>query len=668
MGWFEKLSEQLSKHVGSRMRERTGLHSDQVLALVKALRGKKLSAGQTYYYEWPGVGFAVVGDVGKKDAPRHVVKTILGPGMQPPGQALPFRLTEGPPSPAARSFRDEVAQILQVKEAADGHWRRLAPSSKGTGPGGEATQGKTWVTANRLHKDVALKPHQVDFIRAVQAMSDHGGILAAHGTGTGKTVSSIAAFEALKGKQKAHRALVVTPAGLRNNFLDKGVQKFTDSKGVILDTPQAVSPDTEYAVVSYDAFRRRPDAFIDAVRPDILIADEVHRAANPGSRNYQVLRAARAKVPRFMGLTASVVQNRPEEIVPLLELTSDTGASPVGSQRQFRKAFIRRSPSLERGIFGGKTYEENLIRQALLRSRVGGNIHYVDDLDASEKPQKVTERVPVPMSDEQIKLYRMSMRGIDPKIVAKIQAGEGDTDEHMKGIFTRILRARQASNSLNSILPMTPAEAAEKTPKMKKILDDAQEHLRKTPDGQVVLYTNLVHGGVDVLSEGLKNRGIPFGVFAGKGIPGITEETRQKAVNDYLEGKNRAIIITGAGAEGLSLGNTTMVQLVDGHYNPERIAQAEARGIRAGGLAHRKPEDRKVQVRQYVSTLPKTFWQKVLFRPPERGVEEWVYGIADRKTRLNRQIRDVLQGRTGDEQARRNSLFQRLMRRVRGEE
>ena len=85
-----------------------------------------------------------------------------------------------------------------------------------------------------------------------------------------------------------------------------------------------------------------------------------------------------------------------------------------------------------------------------------------------------------------------------------------------------------------------------------------------------------------------------------------------------------------------------MVMLADGHYNPERISQAQARGIRAGGLSHRPQEKRKVQVRQYVSTVPKGFFDKIFFRQPEKSVEQFVQLTADRKQDLNKKLRTIL--------------------------
>jgi len=505
----------------------------------------------------------------------------------------------------------------------------------------------------------SVKPmaHQSAFLRAARGK---GGIIAAHGTGTGKTLSGVAAFEEAQARGEVKRALVVVPAGLKDNFVRKGVQRFTTSKAVVMSRPGTVAPDAEYVVVSYAAFRRDPQAWLDTVKPDVLIADEVHKAANPESANFRALAKARPQVKKFIGLTASITQNEVSEIAPLLRLARGDGAVP--SKSQFRKKHVKKQLSKKkRGVFGGKVYEPDLVGEQDLSRLVGQTVHYVEDLDASKKPRKEVSTVEVPMSNEQLSLYRQSMKGVDPRIQRKISVGGLLTRKERMNIFTRLLRARQVSNSVHTLSPgMSLEDAAAKTPKIRRIIDDAVEHLDTTKDGQVIMYTNMVHGGVDVLKAELDKRGIKHGVFAGAGKGGVTKMSRAMAVEDYLAGRKRVIIITGAGAEGLSLGNTTMVQMVDGHYNPERMSQAEARGIRAGGLAHRKVENRKVAVKRYVSTVPRGFWKAVTFRPAERSVEQFVYETANRKKRMNTKLRAVLARRTEHEQKKRQSLLYRL--------
>jgi len=487
-------------------------------------------------------------------------------------------------------------------------------------------------------------------------------MLAIHGTGTGKTFSSILAFEKEKEKGKARRALVLTPASLRANYLNEGINRFTNSGGQILEQPTSLPEGVDYAVVSYAAFRRNPEAWLQAVQPDTLITDEVQRALNENTATHKALMYARERVPNFMGLTASSSSNSPADIVPLLQLAT-AGEHPIKSRRQFNKRFVKTRKTRERGIFGGTVKRKDLVNLKELKRSIGPVVHYVEDLDASEKPVKDVETVPVEMSKDQVQVYHMAMKGVDPQIVAKIERGEPVSDSEAMRIFTRLLRARQVSNSLHMAGRATAAEAAEQTPKIKRVLDDATQHIKSVGDAQVIMYTNFWNGGVDVLSAGLKARGIPFGVFAGKGQKGVTEESRQQAVEDFKSGKNRVLVITSAGSEGLNLPNTTMVQVVDGHYNPQRTRQAEDRGVRAGGLAHRPQAERRVQVRRYVSTLPKTFWQKITFRPPTRSVGQWVYSTANQKERLNRELQGVLQESSEHYERRRNSPIYRLLRR-----
>ena len=555
------------------------------------------------------------------------IKTAAPGGLMPPREPMPEK---------------------KQSSSADGHWRRLPPGHVGKDRTGGEQVGRTWVRKSRLKKWFKPYAHQKEFIRRVTTFPKEKGVIAAHGTGTGKTVSSVAAFEKLKGAGKANRALVVVPAGLRNNYLEEGVKKFTDSKGVIVrNAKDSVGDDVEYVITSYSAFRKNPDAFIEKYAPDVLIADELHKVTNQKTSTYKALFHARQKVPRFMGLTASIVQNDPSDIAPLLRIAQTGEKQHPLSSRKFVKKFVRKVPSEQRGIFGGKSFDKVLVGQPAIMALIGDNVHYIEDLDADKKPRKDTHRVKVEMSDEQHRLYKDSMKGIDPRIKAKIAAGEPVSDKEAATYFVRLIHARRVSNSLHGHMPgMTLSQAAKKTPKIKKVLDDAVTHIQQVPDAQIIMYTNLVHGGVDILEAGLKDRGISYGVFAGKSARGVSERTRQQAVKDYKSRKNKVIVITGAGAEGLSLGDTTMVQMVDGHYNPQRMQQASARGIRAKGLSHRPKDKRRVMVKEYVTTVPKSFWRTITFQDAEKSIDEYIYLRAGRKSKINKQLRRILQART----------------------
>ena len=173
--------------------------------------------------------------------------------------------------------------------------------------------------------------------------------------------------------------------------------------------------------------------------------------------------------------------------------------------------------------------------------------------------------------------------------------------------------------------------SANRTPKVKRVLDDTEKHLQEKPDHKVVLYSNLGRGGVDVLSAGLRARGIDHAVFVGKGteIGGdkITSVVRQKGVQDYKDGKKKVIILSGAGAEGLNLKNSTAFFSLDGHFNPQRILQAEARARRLGGQEHRPVDQRAVDVRR------PGFFGKLVGRKADQTTDEWMYNVAGGKFR-----------------------------------
>ena len=105
-------------------------------------------------------------------------------------------------------------------------------------------------TPKGLKKDVVLRPHLQDAVQ--QLVRNDGKVLLAHGTGTGKTLTSIAGFEELRKLQKAKRALVVAPASLLTNFREQGVQKFTNS------SVGATGSDADYQLVSLERFRKDP--------------------------------------------------------------------------------------------------------------------------------------------------------------------------------------------------------------------------------------------------------------------------------------------------------------------------------------------------------------------------------------------------------------------------
>jgi len=213
-------------------------------------------------------------------------------------------------------------------------------------------------------------------------------------------------------------------------------------------------------------------------------------------------------------------------------------------------------------------------------------------------------------------------------------------DDESAKAFSSLIEARKLMNSIGSVQPgMSLKESARVTPKTKKLLDDLQHHLDTTPDGQALVFSHLINGGIDTLEAGLKDRHIPYGTFTGMGNKGVTEESRQQDARDFNNRKKRVMLVSSAGGEGLSMNDTTWEGVLDPHYNPEKMKQMEARGVRSGGLKHRPQSERKVDIERYMATMPKTFG---IFKSPYKTPDEFIYEIANNKERQNKLLFDLL--------------------------
>ena len=523
-----------------------------------------------------------------------------------------------------------------------------------------------------LKPEYDLRGHQDHAVET--ALKRNGNIIFSHPVGSGKTLTSIATFEKMKEQGLAKRALVVTPAGLRSNYGENGVHKFTDSTFKIYGNKQEIGSDNtgvyaephdhgpEYGVVSYELFRENPEKYIKGHNADTVIFDEFHRVKNDESLTFKALRGSRHLFRNFIGMTGSIASNTPADVIPLIDAMTD-GKHSLGSKASFENRFVNVDSE------GNKTVTNKILVRALLAPYV----HHVTDEQvhsgALKPPKKVINEIEVNLEGPHEEYYRYVIDQLDPVTKAKLKAGVGKLSKsQMDAMFAKLLKSRQVANAMHMLdNTMSLDESAEKSVKVKRLLDDVQKHMDHTSDAQVVIHSELLQGGLDVIEAGLKKRGLEYGKFIGKGNAGVTEKARQQDVADYNSGKKKIILISSAGGEGIDLPNTTMVASLDGHYNPEKINQVEARGIRMGGLSHREEKDRRVIVNRYISKLnpskieianntldlvnpvagiKRLFnGQKVFFNPMQASptVDQLMYTIAKQKAHGNEELKGLFE-------------------------
>lgn len=529
---------------------------------------------------------------------------------------------------------------------------------------------------NRIEKTAKLND-DIQFNPVQQRVLDNpsNNMIIGHSVGSGKTLSGIAKFEKLREAGKANKALVVTPAGLRHNFGNDGIGKFTDSSYNIIGnsgelskkTGFAPNPDSDYNIISYEMFRKNPQEILKSVGADTIIADEIHKVRNSGTSTLKSFQDSKDMYKNFIGLTGSVVNNKINDVYNLVDLAARGDHKLGENQKKFDESFLRRSDApMYKDVKPERKPVVGFNNKKLLQSELKKYIDYAGDDEVREIakiPHKDVRVKKVPISKKQAQYYKKIISD-NPEMAKLIQQKRLETlkDDEVAKAFNAMIESRKLMNSIGSVVPgMSLSDSAKKTPKTRKLLNDMEKHLSKTPDGQAILLSNMINGGIDVLEAGLKDRGIDYGKFIGKGNEGVTEESRQQDVNDYKDRKKRVMLISGAGAEGISLGDTTWEGVLDGHYNPERMNQMEARGVRAFGLSHRPEEDRRVDVNRYISTMPKTFG---IFKSPYKTPDEVIYGIADNKARQNQLLYDLLKD---NNKAPRKSKFQSFKDRFTGE-
>jgi len=497
-----------------------------------------------------------------------------------------------------------------------------------------------------LKDDVKLRPHQEEAVDYIA--KNRRGILA-HATGLGKTLTSIASYERLKEKGKAQRALVVVPASLRDNYVDN-IKRFTNSTYSIYGPVNERASkniednsDSDYNIISYDLYRKDPDGIRERIGADTLIIDEVHRTRNEASETYKELSESSPKYNNVITLTGSVVNNEPADITPLIDVTYGKDNNPIGNKKLFEKLFVRKIEKTH-GIFNPKSEtHQSIINKQQLSKILAGKVHYLThDAVKGEMPEKDEEMVRVPMSKEQDRLYRYTLDELDPITRVKIRYNIPISQREMSGIFGKLIRGRQVMTDpailAENLKGKNPYEYSNK---VRKVVDDLEQHLSESPGNKSVIYGNLITSQVDAVRKALDMKGIPYSTFLGTGNEGNTAKGRSKSLKEYMDGKKRVMLISSAGGEGLDLKGTSMMQMLEGHYNPERIQQAEARVRRLGDK-----RETPIKIKKYVSyTKPRGIAKALSWvgKKPPTSIDEYIYNVARRKDALNQDFRDVLE-------------------------
>jgi len=185
-----------------------------------------------------------------------------------------------------------------------------------------------------------------------------------------------------------------------------------------------------------------------------------------------------------------------------------------------------------------------------------------------------------------------------------------------------------------------PLTAFEESGKLQQALKDLKDELGSDPRKKAITYSNYIDAGLSPYAAALEREKIPYGMFHG----GIPLKQRKQTLQDYNEGKLRALLLGPAAAEGISTKGTNLIQLLDPHWHESRSSQARGRGLRFDSHAG-LPEDLKnVAVKRYISESKEPSWLgRLLGSQRQRTGDEILQTLAADKEKLNDVFRKILQ-------------------------
>jgi SNF2 family DNA or RNA helicase len=460
-----------------------------------------------------------------------------------------------------------------------------------------------------------LLPHQK---RLLDKLKASGGVLANWGTGSGKTLGSIAALN-----QFGLPADVIAPAPLVENY-HKELNKH-------LNTPL---PDVR--IRSYEK------AVKDKIDPSrMLIFDEAHRGRNSGTEANKLLHQAQ-KAPARVILTATPQYNQVTDLAPLLNAAAGKTVLPENPS-DFNKAFVREkvvSPSLIQRLMGAKggTVQELKNKQQLINAAKG----YVDVHRGQTEnfPSKTEEEFDVPMSEKQDEIYRFHEGRLPRSLQLKIRYGLPLSKQESKDLNAFGTAYRQSANTPRPYLPeMTDEEEIANTPKIQKAVEELIKARNANPNHRALVYSNYLDAGLNPYARALQKHNIPHMLFTGD----VPKKIRDQYVRDYNEGKVPVMLLSGAGSEGLDLKGTRGIQILDPAFNNAKIDQVIGRGARYMSHAHLPENERNVHIQRFYSQKPQTFFNRIGLTKSPITIDRYLKQQSDQKTKLMEQINAALQ-------------------------
>jgi hypothetical protein len=258
---------------------------------------------------------------------------------------------------------------------------------------------------------------------------------------------------------------------------------------------------------------------------------------------------------------------------------------------------------------------------------------YVDYYAAPHEgyPSVDETEVKVPMGRHQQDIYNSIMNKAPWWTRYKVKRGLPPGRNELEPMRAFLSGVRQVSNTSEGF---TTRKNEVESPKINEAFKFFKQQLAKDPSYKGVVYSNYINSGLKPYEKLLDKQHIPYGEFSGQVNPSV----RDQMVRDYNANKIKALLISSAGAEGLDLRGTRLIQLLDPHFNTAKEQQIIGRGARFHSHDDLPVEKQNVLVQRYLAKPAPSMLDRLTFNSNPGGVDEYIRSIANRKDQMNREV------------------------------
>jgi len=388
-----------------------------------------------------------------------------------------------------------------------------------------------------------------------------GRAILADEVGLGKTIEAGLVLSELRARGMAARTLVLTPAGLVEQWREELERKFALPVDIV---SARAEPDARAVVVASIATARREPTRARLVEApwDLVIIDEAHKLRSPQSASGRLARSLSSRY--LLLLTATPVENKLQDLYELINLVSP---GLLGTPAEFRRQHVDTSPAP-----GTAALARNV---AALRARTREvMVRHRRSEVAVRLPQRLAETILVTPEPAEEDLYTA--------IIARVRA-EARRAAASRRLALRAL-TRLAGSSPAAVAPTLDkvgwpdlakrARAIESPAKVSVLL----ELLRPWVEArEKVLVFTAFRQTLEAVVTAVGGAGLSTAVYHGS----LSRADKEKAIREFRE-EAPVLLSTESAGEGRNLQFCHVMINLDLPWNPMQIEQRLGRLHRVG--------------------------------------------------------------------------------------